>query len=65
MKTDSEKKLTRNTGFYERTSKLTETLLMLEDFGCLMIIQSMVLMNEYTACREKAVVIDLSSSKKI
>ena len=64
MKTDSEKKLTRNTGFYERTSKLTRNFVDARGFWLPNDYTKHGVVNEYTACREKAVVIDLSSLRK-
>ena len=64
MKTDSETKLTRNTGFYERTSKLTRNFVDARGFWLPNDYTKHGIMNEYTACREKAVIIDLSSLRK-
>ena len=64
MKTDSEPKLTRNTGFYERTSKLTRNFVDARGFWLPNDYTKHGLVNEYTACREKAVVIDLSALRK-
>ena len=64
MKTDSETKLTRNTGFYERTSKLTRNFVDARGFWLPNDYTKHGVINEYTACREKSVVIDLSSLRK-
>ena len=64
MKADSEKKLTRNTGFHERTSKLTRNYVDARGFWLPNDYTKHGVINEYTACREKAVVIDLSSLRK-
>jgi len=64
MKTDSETKLTRNTGFHERTSKLTRNFVDARGFWLPNDYTKHGLINEHTACREKAVVIDLSSLRK-
>ena len=64
MKTDSDPKLTRNTGFHERTSKLTRNFVDARGFWLPNDYTKHGLNNEYTACREKAVVIDLSSLRK-
>ncbi len=64
MKTDSEPKLTKNTGFYERTSKLTRNFIDARGFWLPNDYTKHGLVNEYNACREKAVVIDLSSLRK-
>ncbi len=64
MKTDSEKKLTRNTGFHERTSKLTRNFVDARGFWLPNDYTKHGIINEHTACREKAVVIDLSSLRK-
>ncbi len=62
--TNTEKKLTRNTGFYERTSKLTRNFVDARGFWLPNDYTKHGIINEYTACREKAVVIDLSSLRK-
>ena len=64
MKTVSENKLTRNTGFYERTSKLTRNYVDARGFWLPNDYTKHGAINEDTACREKAVVIDLSSLRK-
>ena len=64
MKTDSEKKLTKNSGFYERTSKLTRNFVDARGFWLPNDYTKHGLVNEYNACREKAVLIDLSSLRK-
>ena len=64
MKTDSESKLTRNTGFHERTSKLTRNFIDARGFWLPNDYTKHGVINEYTACREKAVLIDLSALRK-
>jgi len=64
MKTDSEPKLTKNTGFYERTSKLTRNYVDARGYWLPNDYTKHGVINEYTACREKAVVIDLSALRK-
>ena len=64
MKTDSETKLTRNTGFHERTSKLTRNFVDARGFWLPNDYTKHGIINEHTACREKAVLIDLSSLRK-
>ena len=64
MKTDSEKKLTRNSGFYERTSKLTRNFIDARGFWLPNDFTKHGVVEEYNACREKAVLIDLSSLRK-
>ena len=64
MKTDSETKLTKNTGFFERTSKLTRNFVDARGYWLPNDYTKHGVINEYTACREKAVVIDLSSLRK-
>ncbi|MDC3039500.1 DUF1989 domain-containing protein [Candidatus Pelagibacter sp.] len=64
MKTDSEKKLTRNSGFYERTSKLTRNFIDARGFWLPNDYTKHGIVEEYNACREKAVLIDLSSLRK-
>ena len=64
MKTDAEPKLTKNTGFYERTSKLTRNFVDARGYWLPNDYTKHGIINEYTACREKAVVIDLSALRK-
>ena len=64
MKTDAEPKLTKNTGFYERTSKLTRNFVDARGYWLPNDYTKHCVINEYTACREKAVVIDLSALRK-
>ncbi len=64
MKTDSEKKLTKNSGFYERTSKLTRNYIDARGFWLPNDYTKHGVIEEYNACREKAVLIDLSSLRK-
>jgi len=64
MKTDSDPKLTRNTGFHERTSKLTRNFVDARGFWLPNDYTKHGLINEYIACRKKAVLIDLSSLRK-
>ena len=64
MKADSETKLTKNTGFYERTSKLTRNFVDARGYWLPNDYTKHGITNEYTACREKAVLIDLSSLRK-
>ena len=64
MKTDAEPKLTKNTGFYERTSKLTRNFIDARGYWLPNDYTKHGVINEYTACREKAVVIDLSALRK-
>ncbi len=64
MKTDSENKLTRNSGFYEKTSKLTRNFVDARGFWLPNDYTKHGLVNEYNACRNDAVLIDLSSLRK-
>tara|TARA_Y100001970_G_scaffold287507_1_gene412333 strand:- start:1406 stop:3745 length:2340 start_codon:yes stop_codon:yes gene_type:complete len=64
MKTDSENKLTRNTGFYERTTKLTRNFVDARGFWLPNDYTKHGVINEYNACRDNAVLIDLSSLRK-
>ena len=64
MKADSEKKLTRNSGFYERTSKLTRNFIDARGFWLPNDYTKHGAIEEYNACRENAVLIDLSSLRK-
>ena len=54
MKTDSEKKLTRNSGFYEKTSKLTRNFIDARGFWLPNDYTKHGVVEEYNACREKA-----------
>ncbi len=64
MKADSEKKLTRNSGFFERTSKLTRNFIDARGFWLPNDYTKHGVIEEYNACRENAVLIDLSSLRK-
>ena len=64
MKTDSEKKLTRNSGFHDKTSKLTRNFIDARGFWLPNDYTKHGVVEEYNACREKAVLIDLSSLRK-
>ncbi|MDC3207735.1 aminomethyltransferase family protein [Candidatus Pelagibacter sp.] len=64
MKADSEKKLTRNSGFFERTSKLTRNFIDARGFWLPNDYTKHGAIEEYNACRENAVLIDLSSLRK-
>ena len=64
MKTDSEKKLTKHSGFYEKTSKLTRNFVDARGYWLPNDYTKSGLVNEYNACREKAVLIDLSALRK-
>ena len=64
MKTDSEKKLTRNSGFHEKTSKLTRNFIDARGFWLPNDYTKHGVVEEYNACREKAVLIDLSALRK-
>ena len=63
MKTDSEKKLTRNSGFHEKTSKLTRNFIDARGFWLPNDYTKHGVVEEYNACREKAVLIDLSGQR--
>ena len=52
MKTDSETKLTRNTGFHERTSKLTRNFVDARGFWLPNDYTKYGIINEHTACRD-------------
>ncbi len=64
MKADSEKKLTRHSGFYNRTSKLTRNFIDARGFWLPNDYTKHGVIEEYNACRERAVLIDLSSLRK-
>ena len=64
MKTDSEKKLTRNSGFHKKTSKLTRNFIDARGFWLPNDYTKHGVVEEYNACREKAVLIDLSALRK-
>lgn len=61
---DSEVKMTRETGFYPRTSTLTRNFMEYNGFWLPADYPQHGAIDEYWACREKAAVIDLSALRK-
>ena len=64
MKEDSEPKLTKETGFHKNTSKLTRNFIDYNGYWLANNYRDYGTINEYTACREKAIAIDLSPLRK-
>ena len=64
MKEDSEPKLTKETGFHKNTSKLTRNFIDYNGYWLANNYRNYGTINEYTACREKAIAIDLSPLRK-
>ena len=64
MKTDSEPKLTKETGFHKKTSKLTRNFIDYNGYWLANNYTNYGTIKEYTACREKAIAIDLSPLRK-
>ena len=64
MKTDSEPKLTQETGFHKRTSKLTRNFIDYNGYWLANNYTNYGTIKEYNACREKAIAIDLSPLRK-
>ena len=60
MKTDSEPKLTKETGFHKKTSKLTRNFIDYNGYWLANNYTNYGTIKEYTACREKAIAIDLT-----
>jgi len=64
MKEDSKPKLTKETGFHKKTSKLTRNFIDYNGYWLANNYTNYGTINEYTACREKAIAIDLSPLRK-
>jgi aminomethyltransferase len=64
MKEDSEPKLTKETGFHKNTSKLTRNFTDYNGYWLANNYTNSGTIKEYTACREKAIAIDLSPLRK-
>ena len=64
MTADAETQLTRETGFHSRTAKLTRNFTEYRGFWLPTIFNNAGAIDEYWACREKAVVMDLSPLRK-
>ena len=64
MKTDSEPKLTKETGFHKKTSKLTRNFIDYNGYWLANNYTNYGTIKEYAACREKAIAIDLSPLRK-
>ena len=64
MKTDSEPKLTQETGFHKKTSELTRNFVEYKGFWLANNFTNSGTIKEYTACRESAIATDLSPLRK-
>ena len=64
MSTDAEPRLTRETGFHERTSALTRNFVEYRGFWLPSHFNNHGAVREYWACRERAVMMDLSALRK-
>ena len=65
MKTDSEPKLTQETGFHKKTSELTRNFIEYKGFWLANNFTNSGTIKEYNACRESAIATDLSPLRKI
>lgn len=61
---DSEPKMTKDTAFHERISKLTRNVVEYKGYWLPQVYSSNGAIEEYWACRERAVVLDLSPLRK-
>ncbi|MAV82724.1 MAG: aminomethyltransferase [Pelagibacteraceae bacterium] len=64
MKPDSEPKLTKETGFHPCVSKLTENIIDYKGFWLATKYNNNGALQEYEACRERAIIMDLSALRK-
>ena len=64
MKADSEPKLTRETGFHPRVANLTENIMEYKGFWLASNYNNYGALQEYEACRERAIIMDLSALRK-
>ena len=64
MKTDSDPKLTKETGFHKKTSKLTRNFIDYNGYWLANNYTKYGTIKEYNSCREKAIAIDLSPLRK-
>ena len=64
VKTDSEPKLTQETGFHKKTSSLTKNFVNYNGYWLANNYTNYGAIKEYTACRESAIVTDLSPLRK-
>ena len=64
MKTDSEPKLTQETGFHTKTSELTRNFIEYKGYWLANNFTNSGTIKEYNACRESAIVTDLSPLRK-
>ena len=64
MKADSDPKLTKETGFHPRVSKLTENIVEYKGFWLASNYNNHGAHQEYEACRERAIIMDLSALRK-
>ena len=62
MKTDSEPKLTQETGFHKKPSELTRNFIEYKGFWLANNFTKSGTIKEYTACRESAIATDLITS---
>ena len=64
VSTDSEPKITKETGFHEKTSKLTKNFINYNGYWLANNYTNYGAVKEYTSCRESAIVTDLSPLRK-
>ena len=64
MTADAEPRLTQDTGFHPRTSKLTRNFSEYRGYWLPTVFNNAGAVDEYWACREKAVILDLSALRK-
>ena len=64
MKADAEPKLTRETGFHPRVASLTENIVEYKGFWLASNYNNYGALQEYEACRERAIIMDLSALRK-
>jgi aminomethyltransferase len=64
MKPDAEPKLTKETGFHPRVANLTENIVEYKGFWLASNYNNQGALKEYEACRERAIIMDLSALRK-
>jgi len=64
MKTDAEPKLTKETGFHPRVASLTENIVEYKGYWLASNFRNHGALQEYQACRERAIIMDLSALRK-
>ena len=64
MKADSEPKLTKETGFHPRVAALTENIVEYKGYWLASNFNNYGALQEYEACRERAIIMDLSALRK-